>query len=205
MANHCSLVNRTMAEALLAGSEDFLSATSDVYAHETIATLHRNLTMFPPISYDLSCAMRVPSTIRAKGAAGDDPLRSATVDRDSRVDFKRITVWAASVTWAPLDRHESRVDGHRHANRVVGFGGAVGCQKWSDIKQEWWRISRADLQGSSALSGLAMQPKLQGHYFVTDPQPPPAWIYSGRWAYVGDARQRPRGFFPVSSWIADSM
>ncbi|CAJ1382189.1 unnamed protein product [Effrenium voratum] len=99
MSNHCSLMNRAMARELLQGSEEHICATSDVYTHEVVAPAHRHFTMFPPISYDLSFALKVPSLIRPKGTAEDDLQHAMAVERARRVEVHNIRVWLQTLVW----------------------------------------------------------------------------------------------------------
>ncbi|CAE7465751.1 unnamed protein product [Symbiodinium natans] len=99
MSNHCSLINRAMARELLMGSEEHISATSDVYTHEVVAVNFSHFTMFPPISYDLSFALKVPSLIRPKGIHQDDVHHAMAVERARRVEPERIRVWLQTLVW----------------------------------------------------------------------------------------------------------
>lgn len=99
MSNHCSLMNRSMAQELLLGSEDHISATSDVFTHEIVAPNHNHLTMFPPISYDLSFALKVPSLIRPKGTREDDLHHAMAVERARRVEPENIRLWLQTLVW----------------------------------------------------------------------------------------------------------
>lgn len=99
MSNHCSLLNRAMAQELLLGSSEHISATSDVYTHEVVAVNFNHFTMFPPISYDLSFALKVPSLIRPKGIHQDDIRHAMAVERARRVEPHRIRVWLQTLVW----------------------------------------------------------------------------------------------------------
>lgn len=99
MSNHCSLMNRLMAQELLLGSEEHISATSDVFTHEIVAPNFCHFTMFPPISYDLSFALKVPSLIRPKGTVDDDLQHAVAVDRARRVEPQKIQIWLQSLVW----------------------------------------------------------------------------------------------------------
>lgn len=99
MSNHCSLMNRWMAQELLLGSEEHICATSDVFTHEIVAPNFHHFTMFPPISYDLSFALKVPSLIRPKGTPEDDFHHAMAVERLRRVDVQKIRIWLQTLVW----------------------------------------------------------------------------------------------------------
>ncbi|CAE7215359.1 unnamed protein product [Symbiodinium sp. CCMP2592] len=88
-----------MAQELLLGSSEHISATSDVYTHEVVAVNFTHFTMFPPISYDLSFALKVPSLIRPKGTHQDDVRHAMAVERARRVEPHRIRVWLQTLVW----------------------------------------------------------------------------------------------------------
>lgn len=199
MSNHCSILNRSMAKALLEGSDHLIDTTSDLYAHERLATQHRNYTMFPPISYDLSYARKVPSLIRPKGHKEDDLMKSEEVHNAQRVDVRQIRRWLRCLTWAPFDTQDEAFDDY-----MADFDG-IEERSSSSSRDSFIYELRNFGEPLSYWSDLLTQEtsaketiRLEGRYVMLDPEPPPQWIYSARCLYVGDGRRCPRGYLPVS-------
>merc|ERR1712018_694573 len=128
MANHCSVLNRSMAQVLLAGSEELLNSTSDIFIHERVAVQHRNFTMFPPISYDLSFALKTPSLIRPKGIEGDDPVHCAEIRKAVRLTPNNTRAWLQSVTWAPKELGSAR-----HSPRLLAKLSGSLVERWDEL------------------------------------------------------------------------
>ncbi|CAE8582071.1 unnamed protein product [Polarella glacialis] len=189
MSNHCSLMNRSMARELLTGSDVQIYATSDVYAHEIVAPCHRHFTMFPPISYDLSFALKVPSLIRPKGIRQDDPRHMQQVGKALRIEPDKIQVWIQSLVWVrqpPI--------------------GASALRSSLQLSQ----ASAAVEAGWEALltcpdRGMPRDGECLFSRVVVDTKPPPSWLYAAYRFYVGDVAHRPRDYRPVDlEWLASA-
>lgn len=194
MSNHCSIMNREMARVLLQASDDFIYATSDVFAHEIIATQHLNFTMFPPISYDLSFAQRVPSLIRPKGIQTDDPIRAEQVLKAQRVEAGSIEVWLRGIAW--IRRCDFRRLQERSSEKVAAdIVEAAACHGWEALRHRTSSSCppRSDLE-------------LVGSHVVIDDAAPPPWIYAAYRFFVGEASSRPRDFRNIClGWIAENL
>lgn len=188
MSNHCSVLNRSMAEVLLAGSETLLDSTSDMFIHEQVAPRHRNYTLFPPISYDLSFALKVPSLIRPKGVEGDDPAHVAEIRKSVRVTPNNTRAWLKCLTWAP------RRPGCG-AKPLPGGVASLGTQlqRWVELEPE----ARGLATPEPVVGDASFDVQLEGAYIVRDPEPPPQWVYAARRLYFGEEASRPRGYLPV--------
>jgi len=187
MSNHCSILNRSMAKALLEGSKSLIDTTSDLYAHERLATQYHNYTMFPPISYDLSFARKVPSLIRPKGHREDDQAKAEEVGNAQRVDIRQIRAWLKSLTWVPFRESDDFDDLVPPRETLVWELRQYGepLSSWNDLEQV--QVPRP--KGAEI--------KLEGRFVVLDPTPPPPWIYAGRCLFLGEDSQRPRGYLPI--------
>lgn len=170
MSNHCSILNRGMARALLAGSEKLLRMTSDVFTHEHVAVQHHNFTMMPPISYDLSFALKVSSLIRPKGIDSDDAAQIERMLRVQRIEPQMIHLWLDCLVWVRDDEENS------------------DCLLWSVSRWE-------DLNPRSV--PVRQVKKLSGARGVVCMEPPPEWLYAGRRFYIGEEEHRPREFRPI--------
>eukprot|EP00930_Biecheleria_cincta_P102267 TRINITY_DN93958_c0_g1_i1.p1 TRINITY_DN93958_c0_g1~~TRINITY_DN93958_c0_g1_i1.p1 ORF type:complete len:541 (+),score=86.66 TRINITY_DN93958_c0_g1_i1:30-1652(+) len=180
MSNHCSIMNRAMAQQLLLSSNDFISSTSDVFAHEVVAPCYRHFTMFPPMSYDLSFALKVPSLIRPKGTELDDPVHAMQVAKSLKIDIKKIRCWLQSLVW--VQRAASEAPKLLKSPKVPVLAG------WAVL------LISASTSGDAGPSCI-----------VCDPKPPPPWIFAAYRFYIGDAAFRPREFRSVSlKWLKEA-
>lgn len=197
MSNHCSVLNRSMAEVLLRESEGLLDSTSDLFIHERVAPRHRNFTLFPPISYDLSFALQVPSLIRPKGVEGDDPAHVDAVRKAVRVTPRNTRAWLCSLTWAPRPAAGRRGGAAAVVPRPVALhlADSKAVEHWADLDP----AARGEAVPEAMVGDADFTFELRGDYVVRDPEPPPAWVYAARRLFVGDPAQRPRGFLPVGA------
>eukprot|EP00439_Symbiodinium_sp_Y106_P037294 s788_g4.t1 len=196
MSNHCSLLNRAMAQELLLGSSEHISATSDVYTHEVVAVNFNHFTMFPPISYDLSFALKVPSLIRPKGTHQDDVRHAMAVERARRVEPHRIRIWLQTLVWVCEPPSGAAGDG------VAGWGQAGILLRTASVFPCSLEVSD-DGEVSAKTSGHRRFSSLFGGYpeavlvdfqVVYDLEDPPDWLYAAYRLFVGDAAYKPRDF-----------
>lgn len=192
MSNHCSILNRSMAQILLADSASLLCSTSDIFVHEHTASQHRNLTLFPPISYDLSFALQMPSLIRPKGVSGDDPVRTAELRKAVRITPNNTRAWLDTLTWAPACACEL----HPKYSLLATVEG-TRLQHWADLEPE----QRGLATPIPIVGDPSFVVERRGQYVVLDPESPPSWIYSARCFYVGDDAKRPRGYLPLGQLL----
>lgn len=139
--------------------------------------------MFPPISYDLSFAMKVPSMIRPKGTQGDDPEHAAAVAKAVRVTPFKVRAWLESLVWAP---------GSSGANLPSSLQGEL-IHKWAEIDP----VQQGKTLPEPVVGDPTFTIELNGSYIALDQDAPPAWIYAAKRLFIGDESTRPRGYLQV--------
>eukprot|EP00747_Dinoflagellata_sp_TGD_P023482 gnl/TRDRNA2_/TRDRNA2_129837_c0_seq1.p2 gnl/TRDRNA2_/TRDRNA2_129837_c0~~gnl/TRDRNA2_/TRDRNA2_129837_c0_seq1.p2 ORF type:complete len:148 (-),score=17.59 gnl/TRDRNA2_/TRDRNA2_129837_c0_seq1:7-450(-) len=133
------------------------------------------MLMSRPISYDLSFARRVPSLIRPKGIATDDPVHTDQVQRTLRVEPHATRAWLECLAWVRTVPGSAKPPPR----------GAV--THWEDLEDP--DLAVAMLKGEVT--------RLTAVSLVACLEEPPSWLYAGRRFYVGDPQHCPRGYLPV--------